>query len=103
MELKGKINKYNDKTINCNQLYKFSKKFPMKYIIVESKDKTNNIRFDDKLIDKKFRINYSFPFIEYVLNNIIEEYDFSNKIDIKDLSGSTFGNAHELKIRNYIE
>ena len=41
LELKGKINKYNDKIINCNQLYKFSKKFPMKYIIVESKDKTN--------------------------------------------------------------
>ena len=103
LELKGKTNKYNDKTISFIQLYKFSKKFPMKYIIVEPQDKTNNIRFDDKLTDKKFRINYSFPFIEYALNDIIEEYDFSNKIDIEDLSGSAFGNALELKLRKYIK
>ena len=33
---------------------------------------------------------------------MIDEYDNNNKIYIKDLSGSEFGNVLELKIRNYI-
>ena len=103
LELKYKINKYNDKPINFNQLYQFSKNFPLKYIIIETEDKANNIKFDDNLINKKFKINYSFPFIEYVLNDIIEEHDFNNKIDIKDLSGSAFGSVLEQKIRKYIK
>ena len=103
LELKNKINKYNDKNISFKKLYKFSKKYPMKYIIVEPEDNSNNISFDDSIVNKIFKINFSFPFIEYVLNSIIEEYDNSNKIDINYLSGSAFGNALELKIIEYIK
>ena len=101
-KLKIKINKYNDKGINFNKLYKFSKKYPMKYIIVETENNSNFINFDDSIINNKFKINFSFPFIEYALNSMIDEYDNNNKISIKDLSGSAFGNALELKIRKYI-
>ena len=101
-EFKRKINEYNNKIINFKELYFFAKKYPMKYIIVESEDNINNISFNDSIIEKKFSINYSFPFIEYVLNNIIEEYNSNTKINIKDLSGSAFGNALELKIRNHL-
>jgi len=102
-KLRSKINKYNDKPINFKKLYKISKKYPMKYIIVEQEDNSNIINFDDSLINKKFKINFSFPFIEYVLNGMIDEYDNNNKINIKDLTGSAFGNALELKIRKYIK
>ena len=74
----------------------------MKYIIVELEDKSNIIKFDSKIKDKKFKINFSFPFIEYVLNNMIDEYNDGSKIDIKNLSDSAFGNALELKIRKYM-
>ena len=74
----------------------------MKYIIVETEDNSNIINFDYSIINNKFKINFSFPFIEYVLNSMIEEYDNDNKICIKDLTGSAFGNALELKIRKYI-
>ena len=64
----------------------------MKYIaIIESEDNSNYINFNNSLIDKKFKINYSFPFIEYVINNILEEDDNGNKI-----------NTLEIKIREYI-
>ena len=64
----------------------------MKYIIIiESEDNSNYINFNNSLIDKKFKINYSFPFIEYVINNILEENDNDNKI-----------NTLEIKIREYI-
>ena len=68
----------------------------MKYII------TNDISFDNSIIKYKYKLNYSFPFIEYVLNKIIDKYDNNDIIDIKDLSSSAFDNALELKIRNYI-
>ena len=100
-KLKKKINKYSDRNINFKKLYKFSKKFPMKYIIVKNENNLNIINFDKSIINGKFKLNYSFPFIEYVLNNIIESYDNDNKIDIKYLSGSAFGNALELKLRKY--
>ena len=74
----------------------------MKYIVVESEDESNIIKFDSKIKDKKFKINFSFPFVEYVLNNMIDEYDNDRKIDITNMSGSAFGNALELKIRKYI-
>jgi len=102
-KLKIKIDKYFDKRINLNKLYKFSKKYPMKYIIIKSEDNSNSINFDDSIINNKFKINFSFPFIEFILNSMIEEYDNNNKICIKDLSGSAFGKALELKIRKYID
>ena len=103
IKLRSKINKYNDNPINFKKLYKFSQKYPMKYIIVEQEDNSNVINFDDSLINNKFKINFSFPFIEYVLNSMLDEYDNNNKINIKDLSGSAFGNALELNIRKYIK
>ena len=103
LKLKRKMNKYIDKKLSFKKIYKFSKKYPMKYIIIEPVDQTNNIRFNDSIISKKFKLNYSFPFIEYVLNKMIDEYDNETKIDIKYMSGSAFGNALELKLRNYME
>ncbi len=102
LKLRRKINKYNDRQISFKKLYNFSKKYPMKYIVVESEDESNIIKFDSKIKDKKFKINFSFPFVEYVLNNMIDEYDNDRKIDITNMSGSAFGNALELKIRKYI-
>ena len=103
IEFKRKIFKYNDKLINLKELYKFSKKFPIKYIITKSEEELNNINFDDSILEKKFTINYSFPFVEYAINSIIDEFDNNNtKIDINILSGSAFGNALELKIIDFL-
>lgn len=102
-EFKRKIFKYSDKKINLKELYRFSKKYPMKYIITTSEDELNNISFNVSILNKKFRINYSFPFVEYAINSILDEInDINTKIDIKMLSGSAFGNALELKIRDYL-
>ena len=102
-EFKRKIFKYSDKKINLKELYRFSKKYPMKYIITTSEDELSSISFNESILNKKFNINYSFPFVEYAINSILDEFnDINTKIDIKMLSGSAFGNALELKIRDYL-
>ena len=102
LKLRRKINKYNDKQISFKKLFNFSKKYPMKYIVVETEDKSNIVKFDSEIKNKRFKINFSFPFMEYVLNNMINEYDNEGKININDLSGSAFGNALELKLIKYM-
>ena len=102
LDFKRKMNIYSNKKINFKELYKFSKKFPIKYIITKSEDELSTIRFDDSIIKTKFTLNYSFPFIEYALNNIIDEFDNDTKVNINNLSGSAFGYAFELKIRDYL-
>lgn len=102
LKLKRIIAKTYEKSISFSKLYKYILKYPFKYVnILEESEEINDIldiKFDKNLINKKFKLRYSFPFVEKVIDKMIKEYDNDKKIDIKDLSGSAYGNALELKI-----
>ena len=99
LKLKKVIIKSNETPINFPKLYKYCIKFPFKYLNIKIENEDGDIQFDNKLKNKKFSIRYSFPFVEKVIDKIIEEYDNKDKININELSGSAYGNALELKIR----
>jgi len=88
--------------INYKALYSYSKIYPFKYLSIKMVGKSNSIYINQSLFNQKFDINFSFPFIEYVVNKIIEEYNNDSSIDIEKLSGSAFGNAFEYKISENI-
>ena len=102
IELKEVISQNYEKSINFIDLFNYSKKFPFKYLMIQSENKSDYIYFDEVLVEQNFKLFYSFPLIEHVINNMIEDYDTNEKINIKNLSGSAFGNALEIKIRDYI-
>ena len=100
LKLKKVISKSYENSFRFFKLYGYSLTFPFKYlqIYMENNNK-NNILFDDSLKSNYFKLRYSFPFIEKVVDNMIEGYNNDDKIDIKLLSGSAYGNALEIKIR----
>ena len=99
IKLKKSIAKTYENSINFPKLYKYSKIFPFKYINIQIENEKTDIKFDEELKFKKFRLKYSFPFIETVIDKMIKTYDNENKININELSCSAHGNALELKIR----
>ena len=103
LKLKRIITKTYETSIGFSKLYKYIKNHPFKYvkIIMEGDIKNDviDIKFDQKLTNKRFKLRYSFPFVEKVIDEMIMEYDNDDTIKIKDLSGSAYGNALELKIR----
>ena len=107
--LKKRIAKTYENSINFYKLYKYCLKYPFKYIKIQIENEqnetieTNDIIFDDDLLDKKFKLRYSFPLIEKIIDKIINEYDNEEKINIKELSGSAYGSALELKIREKLK
>lgn len=81
ISLKKIIIDAKEKPINYKTLYTYSKKFPFKYLsmkIEKNVDQYYKIYINKELFNKKFDINYSFPFIEYVVNKILEEYNINN-------------------------
>ena len=103
LNLKKCIEKTYENSINFPKLYKYSLKFPFKYINIQIENETTDIKFDEALKLKKFKLKYSFPFIETVIDKMINEYDNEDKININELSGSAYGNALELKIRENLK
>ena len=103
LSLKKCIAKTYEDSINFPKLYKYCLKYPFKYINIKIENKNNEIIFDNNLVDKKFKLRYSFPLIEKIIDKIINEYDNEDKINIKELSGSAYGNALELKIRENLK
>lgn len=99
LKLKKCIAKTYEHLISFQKLYKYSLQFPFKYINIQIENEAIGIIFDEKLKSKKFKLRYSFPFIEKVIDNMIKEYDNKDKININELSGSAYGNALEIKIR----
>ena len=103
LSLKKCIAKTYEDSINFPKLYKYCLKYPFKYINIQIENEKNDIIFDKDLLNKKFKLRYSFPLIEKIIDKIINEYDNEEKINIKQLSGSAFGNALELKIRENLK
>ena len=107
--LKKRIAKTYENSINFFKLYKYCLKYPFKYIkiqIYNEQNQTiekNDIIFDDDLLDKNFKLRYSFPLIEKIIDKIINKYDNEDKININELSGSAYGHALELKIRENLK
>ena len=99
LKLKKCIAKTYETPIDFPKLYEYSLKFPFKYINIQIDNKATDIKFDETLKYKKFILRYSFPFVEKVIDKMIEEYDNEDKININELSGSAYGNTLELKIR----
>ena len=106
LKLKKCINKTYSNPISLYKLHEYSKIFPFKYINIfideenENTDiRTTDIIFDESLRKKFFKLKYSFPFVENVIDLMIESYDSDDKLNISELSGSAYGNALEIKIR----
>ena len=106
LKLKKCINKTYVNPIPLYKLHEYSKNFPFKYINIfideenENIDiRTTDILFDESLRKKFFKLRYSFPFVENVIDLMIESYDSDDKLNINELSGSAYGNALEIKIR----
>jgi len=106
LKLKKCINKTYENPISLYKLHEYSKIFPFKYINIfideenENTDiRTTDILFDESLRKKFFKLRYSFPFVENVIDLMIESYDSDDKLNINELSGSAYGNALEIKIR----
>ena len=98
LKLKKCISKTYEKSIPFYKLYEYSLNFPFKYINILIENE-NDIIFDELLEKSHFKLRYSFPFIEKIIENMIEEYNNGDKININELSGSAYDNALELKIR----
>ena len=103
LKMKNVIGKTYENSIDFRKLYKYILRFPFKYINIQIQNEKDDIIFDDSLKQKKFKLRYSFPFVEKSLENIIKEYNNGDKVDIQDLSGSAYGNAIEIKIRDSLD
>ena len=99
LKLKKTIRKTYENAVPFYKLYEYSKQFPFKYINIQLEDDQSEIKFDESLRKKSFKLRYSFPLVEKVVESMIEEYNNDDKIDITELSGSIYGNALEIKIR----
>ena len=101
LKLKKSVLKTYENSINLYKLYQYSQKLPFKYvnILMETNKENTNITFDDSLERKFFQLRYSFPYIEKIINKMIEEFS----IKIEELSGSVFGNYLEIKIRQNLK
>ena len=88
-----------EKSIPFYKLYSYSLKYPFKYIKIYLENDINDIIFDKSLKRRYFKLRYSFPFVGDVIKSMIEEFNNDNKLNIDELSGSAYGNALEIKIR----
>ena len=97
----------NNKELDLEELIKSLEVYPFKYLkiyITDSDPKDNNIIvLNDNLINKKFKIDYSYEFIEIAFSKIIDMIANIRLIDMNDLTGSGFGSFLENKIRKKIE
>ena len=97
----------NNKELDLQELIKSLEVYPFKYLkiyITDSDPKDNNIIvLNDNLINKKFKIDYSYEFIEIAFSKIIDMIANIRLIDMNDLTGSGFGSFLENKIRKKIE
>ena len=99
LKLKKTINKTYEHSIPFYKLYNYSLIFPFKYInIITEENEQIDIIFDEKLRKKKFKLRYSFPLLEDIIEKMLKGFN-DDKLDISSLSGSAFGNAMEIKIR----
>ena len=89
-------------------LISYAKNFPMKYIkikIKKSKDdeeEENIIDLNNQFNNKKFYLDYCFPFIRLILSKIIYMSDNNYSINFKSLSGSAIGSFIEQKFKRSI-
>ena len=103
LKMKNVIGKTYENSIDFRKLYKYILRFPFKYINIQIQNEKDDIIFDDSLKQKKFKLRYSFPFVEKSLENIIKKYNNGDKVDIQDLSGSAYGNVMEIKIGDSLD
>ena len=103
LKIKKCIAKTYENSINFPTLYKYSKMFPFKYINILLENGEDNIKFNEQLKDKRFKLRYSFPLFEKVIDKMIYEYINEEKININQLSGFAYGYTLELKIRESLE
>ena len=104
LKLQKSIRKTYEQSIPLYKLHHYSLIFPFKYInILTKEDGQFNINFNEDLKRTRFKLRYSFPFIENVIQKMLKDYNDDNKLDISELSGSAFGNALEIKIRENLK
>ena len=88
--------------LDLNSLIFYLNKFPLKYlkIISINKEKSNSfLKLDKKISDSRFRIEYSFPFIKFIISRMLFELGKNKAIHYSDISGSGMGSFLEKIIR----
>jgi len=104
LKLKTSILKIYEKSIGFGKLYIYFNKFPFKYInILLEKNKSTDFIFNEDIINSAFKLTLSFPFVEEVIDSIIDEFNNVDKININLLSGAAYGNCLEIKIRQNLK
>ena len=98
----------NKKTLNLKELIQYLEVFPFKYLKIYIDETETNIEnkiinLNEQLKEIKFRLDYSYEFIEIAIAKIIDMISPSTLISIKDLSGSAIGSLFENKIKRNIE
>ena len=92
----------NKKLFTLNELIVNIEFFPLKYIrIYKDKDddkKTNIIRLNEDLNKFKFRLEFVFPFIEFVIRRLINEIGNNENLNYTGLSPSGIGSLLEQQI-----
>ena len=100
-----KLNKFGNQKRQNNKITLKKYSMDSKGLNIETNDIRNTLESNasDNLLNKKFKLRYSFPLFEKIIDKIINEYDNKEKININELSGSAYGNALELKIRENLK
>ena len=91
--------------LDLNSLIYYLNKFPIKYLkIIDIKNDKNDrfLELNEKISDSKFRIEFAFPFIKFVISRIIFDYGESRAIHYTDMSASGIGSILEKIIRKAI-
>ena len=95
--------------LNLKLLIHYLNQFPVKYIKIFVLDNETEIeikkkffRLNKDLVNKKFRLEFSFPFIKFTISRLIFEIGNNCIFDNSDISPSGFGSLLEKQIRKAI-
>ena len=91
--------------LDFDSLIYYLNKFPIKYLKIIQIDDTednNFLRLNENISNYKFRIEYIFPFLKFVINRLLYEYGNNRCIKCSDLPPSGIGSFLEKQIRREI-
>ena len=99
---------HEKKILSINYLIYYLNELPIKYIKIFKLDKNGNkqneniLRINNDFSSTNFLIEYSFPFIKFIITRLTFEYGNSGNIAYNDISSSGIGSLLEKQIRNSI-
>ena len=93
----------NEKYFVISELIDLLENLPIKYVKIYKIDNNNNnnnfILLDKDLINYRFRLDYVFPFIEFVIRRYIYETGIIGDINFSGLTPSGIGSLLEIEVK----